>query len=222
MGVELKLDWCSVQAARYAVEHWHYSRSLPTPPLVRVGVWENSIFVGCVIFGRGASPNLLKPYGLEQHEGSELVRIALAKHETPVTRIVAIALKMLRKRCPGLRLLISFADPAQGHHGGVYKGGGWIYVGKSSDSVEFIAPDGRRLHQRMVSKTGRGRVYGMERQVYRTEQCTKIICPGKHRYLMPLDNEMRGRVLKLVKEAPAKGEKEPLIVGARPSVVTAP
>ena len=26
----VKLDWCGYDAARYAVEHWHYSKSLPT------------------------------------------------------------------------------------------------------------------------------------------------------------------------------------------------
>lgn len=54
----LKLDWCSHAAAKYAVEHWHYSGSLPTPPLVKVGVWEDEQFIGCVVFGRGSVQNL--------------------------------------------------------------------------------------------------------------------------------------------------------------------
>ena len=50
----LKLDWCSHEAARWAVEHWHYSKSMPTPPVVKIGVWEDERFIGVVLFSRGA------------------------------------------------------------------------------------------------------------------------------------------------------------------------
>ena len=36
----LKLDWCSHDAALYAVKHWHYSKSLPCSKTARIGVWE--------------------------------------------------------------------------------------------------------------------------------------------------------------------------------------
>lgn len=121
----LKLDWCSHAAAKYAVEHWHYSRRMPMPPLVSVGAWEDGVYVGCVLFSRGANAQLGAPYGLAMTECAELVRIALASHATPVTRIVAVALKFLRTNSPGLRLLVSYADPSEGHHGGIYQGGGW-------------------------------------------------------------------------------------------------
>jgi hypothetical protein len=64
---ELQLDWCDHAAAKYAVEHWHYSRSLPTPPIVRCGVWEGGRFIGCVLFSRGASSHLLRPLRAEHH-----------------------------------------------------------------------------------------------------------------------------------------------------------
>lgn len=57
MSVDLRVDWCSYQAAKYAVEHWHYSKAMPTPPAHYIGVWENAAFVGCVIFGRGSNNN---------------------------------------------------------------------------------------------------------------------------------------------------------------------
>ena len=82
----LKIDWATHEAAKYACEKWHYSRSVPVPPLVKIGVWENEKFVGVVIFSRGATPSLLRPFGLKQTEGCELTRIALTKHVTPVSR----------------------------------------------------------------------------------------------------------------------------------------
>src|SRR3990167_6802947 len=104
---DLKLDWCSYEAAKYAVEHWHYSRSLPTPPLIKIGVWENHAFIGCVLFSRGANNNMGKAVSLTAVQVSELTRIALARHVTAVSRIVKIALILLHYRCPGLRLVVS-------------------------------------------------------------------------------------------------------------------
>src|SRR6185312_15094859 len=121
---ELKLDWCSHQAAKYAVGHWHYSKRMPKSKIAKIGVWENNKFIGVVLYGVGATSDLVKAYGLRQEQGCELVRVALREHESPVTRIVAISLKMLKRAFPGLRCVVSFADPQQGHVGGIYQGGG--------------------------------------------------------------------------------------------------
>ncbi len=93
---DLKIDWATHDAAKYACVNWHYSKSVPVPPLVKVGVWEFGKFIGCLIFSRGASSNLLKPYGLRSDQGCELTRVAMTKHKTPVSRIMAIAFKFLK------------------------------------------------------------------------------------------------------------------------------
>jgi len=203
---ELRLDWCSHEAAKYAVEHWHYSGSLPPPPHNRLGVWETGRFVGCVLFARGATPMLLNPYGLTNVEGCELVRIALDRHASPVSRIVSIALRMMRVRSPGLRLVVSFADPAESHHGGIYQAMGWIYSGITAASTKYVGPDGKRWHGRMISPSGQKRVYGRYRQVLRPDQCTRVELPGKHRYLFPLDGEMRQRIAPLAMPYPKRAE----------------
>ena len=101
---ELRLDWCSHEAARYACEKWHYSKCIPKSKLVKIGVWEDKKFVGVVIFGVGATSDLVKRYGLKMEQGCELVRIALSMHSTPVSRIVAISLKMLKQDRKSTRL----------------------------------------------------------------------------------------------------------------------
>ena len=62
---QLKLDWCSHEAAKYAVEHWHYSGRIPPSKLAKVGVWEDGQFIGAIVYGVGATPEIGKPYGLE-------------------------------------------------------------------------------------------------------------------------------------------------------------
>lgn len=201
---DLRLDWCSHQAAAYAVKKWHYSQSLPPPPMVKIGVWEKEQFIGCVLFARGANNNMLKPYGLTVIEGCELVRVALGQHVTPVSRIVAIAIRMLRQHSPGLRLIVSFADPEHKHHGGIYQAGGWLYCGPGDPSTEFVAPDGKQWHGRMVSKTGVKKVFGARRRVWRIDQCKPVERSGKHRYLMPLDAAMRVQLQPLIKPYPKR------------------
>lgn len=201
---ELKLDWCSHAAAKYAVEHWHYSRSMPVGKTARVGVWEGN-FVGCVIFAWGMNKDLGTPYKLSLGECAELVRVAMGKHESPVSRVIAIAIKLLRKQSPGLRLLVSFADPSEGHHGGIYQAHGWVYAGKSPRSVEWVL-NGKRLNRRAYTGQqfggGKSSVAGIPKGAI------KRAVEGKHRYLMPLDAEMRERIMPLSKPYPKRAGSE--------------
>jgi hypothetical protein len=191
----LKIDWATHDAASYAVTHWHYSQRMPKSKLAKIGVWEDDRFIGVVLFGVGATSDLVKSYGLKPEQGCELVRVALREHQTPVTRIVAIALRILRKTYPGLRLVVSFADPEQGHHGGIYQGGNWIYAGRSQASDEYIYR-GRRWQGRSF----RNRYKGMEHH----PDVTIVKGSSKHRYLMPLDTETQRKIEGLKKPFPKR------------------
>lgn len=204
--MSLRLDWCSHAAAKYAVEKWHYSESLPTPPIVKIGVWEDGRFSGCVLFSRGASNNLGKPYGLETTAVCELTRVALNQHRAAVSKIVAIAIRLLRRHAPGLRLVVSYADPNQGHIGTIYQAGGWIYTGKTSADFKAIDRAGREWHSRQVSSSGLKRQYGNLRRVPRISECEIVPLLGKHRYLMALDGEMRRRIAPLARPYPKRAE----------------
>ena len=204
---DLRIDWATHEAAKHACETWHYSKSVPVPPLVKIGAWEQGKFIGAIIFSRGANNNLLKPFGLSQTEGCELTRIALASHMSPVSRIVRLAIEFLKRNSPELRLIVSFADPSVGHHGGVYQAGNWTYTGRQPPTVEFIAPDGKQWHGRMVSKDGKIKVQGVYRKCWRTDQCKPVEKPGKHRYLMPLDDAMRTQIAPLAKPYPKRAKQ---------------
>lgn len=191
--VDLKLDWCSYHAAKFAVEHWHYSHVLPAGKAVFIGAWEDTEYIGCVCFSRGANNHIGNPYKLNQTEVCELTRVALNVHQSPVSRIVALAIKMLQKQSPGLRLLVSYADPEQHHHGGIYQALNWLYVGPSEAQRESLRLDGTIEHKRSVySRLGtvRGCSY------------SKVL--WKHKYLYPLDDAMRKQILPLAKPYPKR------------------
>lgn len=201
---ELRLDWCSHDAARYAVRRWYYNPTMPQGKLAKVGVWERGRFAGVLIYSPGSSSNLLKPYGLHFDQGCELTRLALGPHEAPMSRIMAVSLRLLKKEYPGLRLVVTFSDPAAGHHGGVYQAGGWVYAGTTDKDKAYIDAAGRRWHSRLVSPTGVKKVMDGYRAVPRPQDCTAVEVPGKHRYLMPLDDDMRRRLAPLAKPYPKR------------------
>jgi len=187
---DLVLDFATSEATRFACSRFHYSRSTPTPPLVLFGVWEAGDFRGVVVFSRGASAAIGSPFGLSQREVCELTRVALHEHSAPVSRIVAVALRLLRRHSPGVRLVVSYADPAQGHVGTIYQAGGWTYLGQMKPVTYFRDPTGRVWHPRMVSASGWRRVYGEPRPVVRPDECERVPMPGKHKYARALDSSL--------------------------------
>jgi len=195
---DLRIAPCDYEAAKFACLRWHYSQTIPANKSNYIGVWENKIFVGAIIFGLGAAPSLGKPYGLGIFEICELTRVALGKHHHAVTRMIAIALKMLKRHNPGLRMVVSFADKLHGHHGGIYQGGGWIYAGTTQPSQMWKLLDGSLVDPRRFNGHG----HNKSMQVPRGS--VLIRTPPKHRYLMPLDDEMRAKIAPLAKPYPKR------------------
>jgi hypothetical protein len=198
----LRLDWCSHAAAKYAVEHWHYSQRMPSGKLVRVGVWENDQYIGCVLFGRGAIYRIGSPFGVGQTEAVELVRVALCRHVTPVSRIVAIAVNMLHKQSPGLRVIVSYADESHGHHGGIYQAMNWVYLGPVTMPTNVIV-NGRPQHRR--SAHAAYGTYSIEWLRANVDRNAAYDVPvTKHKYVMPLDDAMRDQIAPLAKPYPKR------------------
>lgn len=146
----IHLDHCTWKAAKFACENWHYSRTAPPSKSFKVGVWEQGRFIGAVIFGRGSNNRIGQPLGLVQTEICELNRVALREHAAPVSKIVATAIRIFKREFPGMKAIISYADPEQGHHGGIYQAMGWVYIGTSHAQREMIL-EGREVHKRTVS-----------------------------------------------------------------------
>lgn len=201
---DLKIDWCSHKAADFACRKWHYSGVIPVGKLVKVGAWENGKFIGCVLFGRGANNNMLSPFGLKQDQGCELVRVALTNHITPVSRIMALALKFLKKSNPKLRLVVSYADVDQGHHGGIYQATNWIYSGiMNAGSMGAFIIHGKKVHPKSVHSKGVKQTIDEVRK-HLDPNATIFKTKGKHRYLMPLDKAMKDELQSLHKPYPKR------------------
>jgi len=210
----LRVDWCSYEAAKYAVTTWHYSHTMPKSKNAYLGVWEQSEFIGALVYSLGSGRATDgRGFGLQRSfEVVELARVALRSHVSPVSRILAISVRLLRREFPKLRLIVSYADPRHGHVGPIYQATNWLYVGPTSPSRAFVDALGREHHSRVVSHSGVNSHFGQSRHALRTQDAIKIIrLPGKHRYLYPLDPEIATRIRPLAKPYPkrAKDSSEP-------------
>lgn len=166
----------------------------------RFSVHEGDRFVGCVVYGCGGI-NLAQQYGLKNTECLELVRVALDRHDTPTSRIVAVSVRLLRRSLPGLRLLASYADSGQGHHGGIYQAGGWTYVGPGKHR-QFVKVDGTVIHPRTAyGLWGTSSVPGLRAMGHDVEA---VSMPPKHKYLLPLTEDMRVMCERLRRPYPKK------------------
>lgn len=182
---------------------------MPRGKLACFGVWEHGQFTGTVIYGRGATHKLGSPFGLGPTECVELVRVALCDHNQPVTRMVAASLRQLRAACPGLRLVVSYADTGQGHHGGIYQAGNWIYTGTTSPHNPYFVVHGKPVHGRTLRNMAVGRPEDetaeafvrrtIDPNVYRVNTV-----PVKHRYVYPLNRSTRRVVARLAKPYPTR------------------
>lgn len=200
---------CSYEAAKHAVLHWHYSQTMPTGKLVKFGVWEAGTFIGTVLYGRGANNRAMEAFGLDAVEGCELVRVALRDHVTPVSQIVAVALSALRRQSPGLRLVVSYADPDQGHHGGIYQAGNWLYLARSQAQRGLVI-GGREVHKRTADS-----LYGTASPERLRAITGKAVEWGpmrwKHVYVYPLDKGMRRRLSRLAQPYPQRADEGSMV-----------
>lgn len=190
----IRVAWATHEAAKFAVEHWHYSHSLPVGKLVKIGVWEDNKYIGCVIFSRGANRNIGTQYGLGQTQCCELTRVALKSHKVFVSEVLSKAIDFLKQSEPKMILIISYADAEQGHKGGIYQATNWIYQGKTKSEKQFLI-NGIKVHPKtLYGKYGRGAqtIEWVRNHLDKNAVVAKSI--GKHKYLMPLNKKARRKL----------------------------
>lgn len=193
---DLKIDWATYKAAKFACQNWHYSKCMPKFKQVWIGAWEKGEFKGIISFGRSSTPYLGTSYGLDTTECAELTRIAMRNHDCQISRMMAIAIKLLKKQSIGMRLIVSLADSKQNHHGGIYQATNWIYIGKSSPCTQYFYRGKWRNDSPLMRD--------MKRNPSLKYLLPKRKIDGKHKYLMPLDKEMRQQILPLSKPYPKR------------------
>jgi predicted ATP-dependent Lon-type protease len=121
--------------------HKHYAKRLPSISYA-FGLYENNELRGIVTFGMPASNSLCEGVcGVEnKHLVLELNRLCLQENtKNEASFLVSNAIKLL----PKPRIIVSYADTAQGHVGYVYQATNFLFTGTTKERTDMDAGDGK-------------------------------------------------------------------------------
>ena len=177
---------------RSFVETYHYSHSVNG---VKVShcfrVDAKGELVGALIFG-AMSTTAWKKFSDCEKSVLELRRLVLldAAGKNCESRVLGVALRWLRKSVPGVRLIVSYADPAHGHRGGIYRAANFTDLGTSAPDIGFRDPDsGKVYHSRALRTRYRGTYKPFVvrlRQKLSEGRLERVSLPGKHCFIFKL------------------------------------
>ena len=166
------------------LEIHHYAKNRPVS-MYSLGVYQSCTLIGVISYGKSVSPTVFPSISdnLRQHEYMELLRLCILD-VTPKnfeSWFISKSIKMLKKAYPQVKILVSYADPFQGHTGSIYQATNWIYTGTGSTATYFInKSDGKFTHPQTMKKKRKkfGDSY--------LDSFDKIKMPAKHKYIFIL------------------------------------
>jgi len=177
--------------ARSIIVKNHYSKSYYSGSRFNYGLFKEGNLVGVICYGPPHSHSLKIAIAGKTYKNRvlELNRLWVADSEPRNTESWFISKTMkLVKSCD---ILVSFADPTQGHVGYIYQATNWLYTGQGQNS-QALVPKGHTGHPLSViygyKKDDLVEKYGLENLEYR-----KIL--GKHRYIYILNKKKKKLIL---------------------------
>lgn len=190
------------EAIRYACMNFHYAKAMPTIKYSFNVYNDKNEWCGVILYSFGATPNIAKPFNLNQGEVIELVRVALNGKQECTSMAVAMTLRELHKIAPQIKIIVSFADCDQNHNGTIYQATNWIYLGLTNENKRggFII-HGKKVHPKTVYS------WGMKQSLEWIKanvdaNATEFITKGKHKYIFVFDKRLRKQYMKQAKPYP--------------------
>jgi hypothetical protein len=179
--------------AKKLVERHHYLHSLPGGTRLAFGVFVSSRLLGALTLGAGPTNAYSLVEGATPDNCLTLTRLWLSDRlpRNSESRFLGVVLRSL-KRHTGVKFLISYADPTQGHLGIIYQATGWLYTGLSQSTPLYDVGDGKARHSRSLSHA-----YGthsVEHFFRHGVQVNLVPQQAKHRYAYFLDPSWRDRL----------------------------
>jgi hypothetical protein len=198
----LQFSVCSLKDVSAFVKQHHYSKTHHKVVVYAFSLTMNGLLAGACLFGMAAG-NIRCMTVLTGHDNPrdylELQRLVLLDEvpKNSESRFIGWCLRWLKKNT-GVKAVISFADPAHGHGGTVYRASNWIYTGKQKPARDRIYLDGVEMHPKQFYN-----IYGTSslpklRALLPDRAITTGFRETKHRYVFVLKTEL----MHLLKLAP--------------------
>lgn len=185
----MRLEIASTKAVKYACLNFHYAKAVPVNTFGYSVFNDKNEWCGVILYGTGATPNIGSQYNLKQGQVVELVRMALNGKQSSTSKCMAISLKLLNKKIPLCKLVVSYADIDQNHTGIIYQATNWFYVGDCNQNTRtgFII-NGKKVHNKSLHGMGKQQSLKGARSI--DQNATEFISKGKRKYIYPLDKSL--------------------------------
>lgn len=181
----------SKEANAMVIENHYLHRKAST--MFAYGLYENAELLGCIIFGKPASPSLCVGV-CGKNESSNVIELTRLwiKDGTPKNTesyLIGNSLKLLPEQYD---IIVSYAEINAGHVGTVYQATNWIYTGLSDRHVEWRLDGKAGSHSRHIFDT-HGGVEGAKK--FYGERLQKHERSRKHRYVFFRGSKTRRKEL---------------------------
>ena len=185
-GPTFNASWraaCSVErVARKEVDAMirrHYIGRWPGVCTLILALKREGIAVGCIVFA-------LPPRETSRRYGGttwELARLWIddSVPKNAETYLIGRAIRYIRRNCPLVVSLVSYADPSAGHAGTIYKAANWTFDGRTDQE--------RKTPRFDYANAKTGKKYSRRCHVPEGTEIIRIPRVSKHRFFYRLEKQ---------------------------------
>lgn len=177
-------------SSRKIVERYHYSGKCTQNSQIHFGVFLNGRLEGALQFGPSIDKRrMAKNLGIGFNDALELNRMALsdACPKNSESRALGVCLRILKKKYPHLKIIISFADACQCGDGTIYRASGFKLHSFKINSTLLKTPE----NEIVADKTFNNNV-SKKYKNFKKSDCQKV--PGyQMKYLFFFEKELEKR-----------------------------
>jgi hypothetical protein len=204
----MRLEKASHKAIKYACLKFHYAKRVPVARIAYSVFNNNNEWCGVIVYGSGAGSTVAQGYGLKQGQCCELVRVALNGKQEQTSKALAISLKLIKKECPLLQLVYSYADIDENHYGTIYQATNWIYIGSLEEYFSGYEINGKKCHPRTVAtKLPKGVKMNFNNvRKHLDINAKEIYSLGKRRYVQVFNKKLLDKFIGMKKPYPKHAE----------------
>ena len=158
----------------------HYAKRIPSISYA-FGLYFESELIGICTFGIPASPSLCIGVCGEKYRDNvlELNRLCLNDHN--VKNLTSYFVSNCLKLLPNNKIIVSYADTSQNHHGYIYQATNFLYTGKTKERTDIGLEDGS--HSRHYNKN-------LDYKLYRKKRSSK------YRYIIFTGTKKQKKILR--------------------------
>lgn len=185
----------SSSVARDMVVKHHYSHAWPIAQLC-LGFYVDEILNGVIVYGHSASSHMANSLpSINYWELQRLYSFDWAGKNVE-SYMIGQSIRYIKKNHKDINILISFADPEQGHFGTIYQATNWLYCGMSDSPGGYQYKfDGKWEHPRSTVARLGTRDHNIIMNMYPNVEFRKGIKKHRYIYLLPNNNSHKKELM---------------------------